>query len=92
MHIQFPDEAPQYCGPNLVLTFPVLVDGKRVDCSITAEALEDHFGAQSSREDDVLRAFECHRHKIHHAACRLLYEVGKKPVILRSGYFRFYEC
>ena len=91
MHIRFPDDPPQYCGPDLVLTFPALVDGKRVSCSITAEALEDHFGAESPREEDMLRAFEGHRHKIEHAACRMLYELGKKPVVLHSGYFRFYE-
>jgi Protein of unknown function (DUF1488) len=89
MHIHFPDDPPQYSGPDLVLTFPALVDGKRVSCSITAEALEDHFGAESSREEDALRAFNCHRHKIEHAARKLLQELGSKPVILHSGYFRF---
>jgi hypothetical protein len=91
MHIRFPDDPPQYSGRDLVLTFPALVDGERVSCSITAEALEDHFGAASPREEDVLRAFQRHRHKIEHAARRLLQELGKKPVILHSGYFRFCE-
>lgn len=91
MRIRFPDDPPHYCGLDLVLTFPALVDGQRVSCSITAEALEDHFGAESPREEDTLRAFECHRHKIEHAARRLLRVLGKKPVMLHSGYFRFCE-
>ncbi|HVW49355.1 MAG TPA: DUF1488 domain-containing protein [Trinickia sp.] len=91
MHIHFPQDPPQYCGPELVLTFPAVVDGERVTCSITAEALEDHFGAQSLREEDTLRAFTHHRDKIEHAARKLLHELGNKPVRLHSGYFRFCE-
>lgn len=91
MDILFPNDPPRYCGPDLVLTFPALVDGERVNCSITAEALEDHFGAESPREEDALRAFNGNRHKIEHAARRLLQEMGKKPIILHSGYFRYCE-
>lgn len=91
MDIHFPADPPRYCGPDLTLTFAALVDGERVNCSITAEALEDHFGAKSPREEDTLRAFNGNRHKIERAARRLLQELGKKPVILHSGYFRFCE-
>ncbi len=91
MQIRFPDEPPHYNGPELMLTFPALVDGKRVDCSITAEALEDHFGARSPREEDALHAFGAHRRKIEEAARALLIELGDKPVVLHSGYFRFCE-
>jgi hypothetical protein len=75
----------------LRLTFPALVDGERVECCITAEALEDHFGARSPREEDTLHAFTRHRAKIEDAARELLQTLGKKPVILHSGYFRFRE-
>ncbi|MGF6756992.1 DUF1488 domain-containing protein [Paraburkholderia sp. GAS334] len=91
MHIHFPQERPDYCGRDLVLAFPSVVNGKRVQCAITAEALEDHFGAASLREDDLLAAFEAHRAAIEHAAERMLKEVDGKPVLLRSGYFRFCE-
>jgi hypothetical protein len=91
MHIHFPDDPPIYCGPDLTLTFPAVVDGERVNCSITAEALEDHFGAKSPREEDTLRAFNGNRQKIEHAARELLQALGHKPVILHSGYFRFYD-
>ncbi|WP_144158170.1 DUF1488 domain-containing protein [Paraburkholderia sp. BCC1885] len=91
MHITFPQERPEYCGRDLVLAFPAKVNGERVQCAITAEALEDHFGAASLREDDLISAFDTHRHAIEHAARRMLSEVGGKPVLLHSGYLRFCE-
>jgi hypothetical protein len=65
------------------------VDDTRVQCAISAEALEDHFGAASLREEDLLAAFESNRRRIEHAARNLLNEIGAKPVLLHSGYFRF---
>ncbi|KAF1061897.1 DUF1488 domain-containing protein [Burkholderia gladioli] len=91
MHISFPAEAPRYCGLDPALSFSALVDGRRVLCVITAEALEDHFLAASSRESDLLDAFQRHREIIENAARRLLQEIGGRPVLLHSGYFRFYE-
>jgi len=55
------------------------------------EALEDHFGAASLREDDLIAAFNSNRHPIEHAAKRLLDEIGAEPVPMHSGYFRFRE-
>jgi hypothetical protein len=91
MQITFPQEPAEYCGRDLVLVFPALVDGERVQCAITAEALEDHFGAESLREEHVQRAFEGNRHVIEKAAREVLQELGKKPVLLHSGFFRFYD-
>jgi hypothetical protein len=90
-HITFPQERPEYCGRDLVLAFPAMVDGERVQCTITAEAMEDHFSAASLREDDLIVAFDAHRRAIEHAAKRMLDEVGGKPVLLHSGFFRFCE-
>ena len=92
MEISFPQEPAEYCGRDLVLAFPALVDGERVQCAITAEALEDHFGAASLREEDMMSAFERHRRKIERAARELLTELGNKPVLLHSGYFRFSDA
>ncbi|MEI6002836.1 DUF1488 domain-containing protein [Paraburkholderia bengalensis] len=89
MKISFPSCAPEYCAPDLALTFRALVDDRPVECSITAEALEDHFGARSPREEDLVRAFMAHRADIELAAQRLLNAVDGKPVTLHSGYFRF---
>ncbi|MEC5406844.1 DUF1488 domain-containing protein [Paraburkholderia sp. MPAMCS5] len=91
MKIYFPAECPEYCARDLVVAFAAQVDGKRVQCAITAQALEDHFGAASLREDDLLAAFESNRHPIEHAARNLLHEIGAKPMLLHSGYFRFCE-
>ncbi|MFC0397334.1 DUF1488 domain-containing protein [Paraburkholderia rhizosphaerae] len=90
MRVSFPLEAPTYLARDLAIAFPALVDGNPVQCAITAEALEDHFGAASLREPDLIGAFNAHRFEIEQAAQRMLDEVGGKPVLLHSGYFRFY--
>jgi hypothetical protein len=63
-----------------------------VQCAITAEALENHFGAESLREEDILRAFQANRRAIEKAARTMLQELGNKPVLLHSGFFRFYNA
>jgi hypothetical protein len=90
MQITFPKEIPEYSGRELTLAFPALVDGERVECTITAEALEDHFGAASPRFEDMLGAFDAHRPRIEAAARRLLSETNAQCAVLRSGYVRFY--
>ena len=89
MPISFPSCLPEYCARDLVLAFPALVDDQPVQCAITAEALEDHFGARSLREEDLVDAFQAHRFQIEQAAQQMLDEVGAKPVLLHSGFFRF---
>jgi hypothetical protein len=90
MHISFPHDPPKYCARDLVVAFPAIVDDDPVQCAITAEALEDHFGAASLREEDLLGAFNAHRFAIQLASRRMLNEVGGKPVLLHSGFFRFF--
>ncbi|CAM2195229.1 DUF1488 domain-containing protein [Paraburkholderia sp. A1RI_3L] len=92
MQIIFPKEPPEYCGPELTLAFAAMVDGERLECVITAEALEDHFGAESTRAEDMLGAFDAHRERIEAAARRLLSETRGRCAVLRSGYVRFYEA
>ena len=58
MEIRFPADAPAYRDFNLTLVFPALVDGARVPCAISVEALEDHFGAPSSDTEGWRRAFD----------------------------------
>ncbi len=89
MNITFSQSAPIYAGDEPALTFHAYVDGERIPCTISAEALEDHFGAASSREEDLRHAFELGRVAIEGAAEQLLTSVGRMPVMLRSGYFRF---
>ncbi|MEJ0004018.1 MAG: DUF1488 domain-containing protein [Pararobbsia sp.] len=89
MDISFPHDTSTFRGTNLTIVFPALVDGKRIECAISAEALEDHFGAQSARETDLLAAFVEHRPAIEQAARRLFAQLGDTPLLLRSGYLRF---
>lgn len=88
MQIVFPPEPPEYCARDLVVAFSALVEGRCVQCAITAEALEDHFGAPSLLERDLLHAFETHRPAIEAKARRMLDEIGGRPVLLHSGHFR----
>jgi hypothetical protein len=88
MHIQFSDAAPIYDGDDYALYFTALVDTRPVVCSISAEALEDHFGAASAREDDLLQAFERGRARILSVCAEALDSNGGESVVLRSGLFR----
>ncbi|WP_442857184.1 DUF1488 family protein [Burkholderia sp. TSV86] len=65
-------------------SFPVLVDGCRVQCVITAEALEEHLRVASPREQDLMDAFMRQRPAIECVARCKLEEMGGW-----SGYFRF---
>ncbi|AXF17426.1 hypothetical protein CUJ87_24430 [Paraburkholderia caledonica] len=47
------------------------------------------FGPASLGEEDLLAAFELNRRRIEQAASNLLNEIGAKPMLLHSGYFRF---
>lgn len=57
---------------------------------MTAEALEDHCGAPSILEDDLLNAFAANQAKIHLVCQQALKDNAGRAVILRSGYFRAY--
>ncbi|SAK43648.1 periplasmic protein [Caballeronia hypogeia] len=92
MNITFLSHTPVYQGDVPSLTFAAVADGERVECIISAEALEDHFGAASWREEDLRLAFESHRSSIEGAAEQMLSRFGCNPVMLRSGYFRFREA
>ncbi|CAB3798962.1 hypothetical protein LMG28688_04857 [Paraburkholderia caffeinitolerans] len=88
MEISFPRMAPQYDSACYTLVFPVQVDGRWIHCGITAEALEDHFGASSIREADLVDAFRAHRSAIEEAAATLIEATHGVPVLLHSGVFR----
>jgi hypothetical protein len=90
MNISFPEGPFGYDAGQLALTFPAVADSVPVECAITAEALEDHFGAASAREPDLLQAFFANRAAIQKAAARLIEETDGAPVILHSGYLRMY--
>jgi hypothetical protein len=89
MRITFPPTAPEFRGSDLTIGFDARVDGKSIDCAISAEALEDHFGAASPSATDLLAAFTRHRAEIERTARDLLHLVETKQLLLHSGHFRF---
>jgi hypothetical protein len=90
MKILFPRTAPEFDSESYTLLFPAEVDGMPVECGITAEALEDHFGARSISERDLVTAFAAHRGVIEEAAASLIEAARGAPVVLHSGVFRVY--
>ncbi len=89
MRIEFGHSVPQYRGWNLTVGFPASVDGKAVDCAISLEALEDHFGAASIAQADAVEAFLLHRKTIERVARRLLRATATRQLLLHSGHFRY---
>ncbi|WP_042266907.1 DUF1488 domain-containing protein [Paraburkholderia heleia] len=91
MNIIFSDRPPHYDADRLALTFPATAGDMHVECAITAEALEDHFGAASLRETDLRGAFLAHRAAIERAAARMIEATQSEAITLHSGYFRMYR-
>ncbi|WP_213295145.1 DUF1488 domain-containing protein [Paraburkholderia sacchari] len=87
MDIRFPSEAPSWHDANLTVGFPALVDGARVPCAISVEALEDHFGALSAGRDAWMQAFDAGRARIEAVARAHLELSSGTPVLLKSGHF-----
>lgn len=87
--VSFPSSAPTYCATSLTLSCPALVDGNDTLYSITAEALESHFGARSPRKEDLVAAFTTHRPRIEQLAETLFELTNAREICLRSGHFRF---
>lgn len=87
VRVTFPDEPPVFDGANMLMRFVVELDGETVVCAITAEALEDHFGAESALEAALRSAFERGRERICTACTDAIRETGGS-VVLHSGRFR----
>jgi Protein of unknown function (DUF1488) len=88
MHIVFPDDPPAFDGANLTVQFKARVDGEEVVCVITAEALEDHFGAGSALEAELMAAFDRGRQRIRSVCAEALDQNNGEGVVLHSGRFR----
>ncbi|MDR6449784.1 DUF1488 domain-containing protein [Paraburkholderia sp. 22099] len=88
MQITFPDDEPTFDGANLRVRFTARVEGEPVVCEITAEALEDHFGAESLLEGALMAAFEQGRNRIRSVCAEALDQNGGESVVLHSGLFR----
>ncbi|VVE58839.1 DUF1488 family protein [Pandoraea sputorum] len=89
MEIDFPHFTPVYNADDISIEFLAQVDGKHMLCAISAEALEDHFGATSCNVDVLTKAFEANRSVIEQMAAQYLRLCHGTPVLLRSGHFRW---
>jgi hypothetical protein len=87
MDIRFSSDAPHFRDSNLTVVFAALVDGARVPCAISAEALEDHFGARAMNRDASMQAFDAGRARIEQVARTHLEISHGAPVLLKSGHF-----
>jgi hypothetical protein len=85
--VTFPDEPPVFDGANMMMRFVASLDGETIVCGITAEALEDHFGAGSALEAALFDAFGRGRDRIRAACTDAMRETGGS-VVLHSGQFR----
>lgn len=90
MKISFPGAEPEFNSASFTVVFPAEVEGARIECGITAEALEDHFGARSISAADLVNAFGAHRRAIEETAATLIEAAHGAPVVLHSGVFRIY--
>lgn len=87
MNIHFPTDAPAYRDTNLTVVFAALVNGERVACAISVEALEDHFDVESCDSRGWIDAFDAARSKIEAVAREHLSISQGAPVLLKSGHF-----
>jgi hypothetical protein len=67
----------------------VILDGERIGCAISAEALQDHFGAASLRGNDRLKAFDAHSARIECATQLFLQDEEMKPVLTHTAFIQF---
>jgi hypothetical protein len=87
MDIDFLRDAPGYRESNLTIEFAALVDGRRVPCAISVEALEDHFDVESYDSAGWINAFDAGRARIEAVAREHLRITNGHPVLLKSGHF-----
>lgn len=92
MDIFFPEQDPTFFGAPPEIRFTVMVDGEPVVCAVSAEALSDHFAAAGPFEDAMLASFASGRQKIYSVCRAALERNAGRPVVLRSGIFRFADA
>ncbi|CAH2802483.1 MAG: Transcriptional regulator [uncultured Paraburkholderia sp.] len=88
MQITFSEDKPAFDGANLTVRFMARMDGEPVVCAITAEALEDHFGADSALETALMSAFDHGCNRIRSVCAEALDQNHGEGVVLHSGLFR----
>lgn len=74
-----------YDFDHMAVAFPVVVDGDQKRVLVSADALQDHFGAYDS--DNFVAVFESNRHAIEAVAARMIEQGASGEIILKSGMF-----
>ncbi|MGV2288769.1 DUF1488 domain-containing protein [Trinickia sp. YCB016] len=69
------------------VAFEASVQGKEVWCSISMDALNDHFSNTGTSSHDLIKAFEANRKRIEDAARRVLEQNGGQSVELETRDF-----
>lgn len=88
MKIVFDKGPPSFDGNASAVRFLVRVNGQPVECAVSSAALQDHMGADTPMEQDVLAAFEKGRREIE-SICRDALELnGGEPMTITSGQLR----
>lgn len=68
------------------IAFPVDVNGQKIRVLISAEALQDHFGASDPSE--YVEIFKRHRAQIEAMAERIINQLGpSKDLVLKTEFF-----
>jgi hypothetical protein len=84
MEISFPTRSA--LDPDrFAVAFPAIVNGVQLRIFVSAEALQDHFGAIG--QDDLVAVFERNRPAIERVARRMLEQGATGEVILKTAYF-----
>lgn len=86
--ITFPAKVERYDGERDLVLFAARTGDGEIDCAVSGEALEDHYGARGASERARLAAFRAHRSEIEEAArrkftARSLERDGS--ILIRSG-------
>ena len=68
--LTFPDKSERYISEREIIIFEGRSDEGLVQCAISAEALMDHFEAESMRRRNLETAFKQNRSVIERAAAR----------------------
>jgi hypothetical protein len=69
------------------VAFEANVDGADVWCSVSLDALNDHFGNNGPSAHDLVGTFEANRARIENATRRVLEKNGGQSVELETGDF-----
>jgi hypothetical protein len=75
MQISFPREQ-QLTFDNSGVDFPAIVDGRRIQCKISREPLDDHFNAE---REGTLHAFLRHHSEVEAKASGLIEQQMSQP-------------